>query len=359
RIASMFSTAFNKWIGDRAPSMGAALAYYTAFSIAPLLVIVIAIGGLTVGHDVAEGAIVAQLRDLLGDAGAESIHGMLDATSKLGTGITALTIGIAALFLGATTAFAELQDDLDRIWEAKPRSGSGIVNMIRTRLLSFGMVLCIAFLLTISLVVNAGIAATGKYLVGDTEAVMYVLNFSASVAVTTLLFAAIYKILPNATIAWKDVWEGALITAVLFAVGKTLIGLYIGKADIGSAFGSAGPFVVLMVWIYYSTQIFLFGAEITCVVARDHGRDGSAPSAAVASSIPGRLNLDAATQASSGNAVGGPAPSPALSALANVDVARSHLPSLGGERIRKLLGASATGALVGWVLTRIALSRVR
>ena len=280
RAGEIVMAAARKWVDDRAPSMGAALAYYTAFSLAPLLVIVIAVAGLSVGHDTAQAAIVAQLGDLLGETGAKSIEGMLDATADLGTGTLALGIGLATLLLGATTAFAELQDDLDRIWAVEPSAASGVWNLVRTRLLSFGMVLCVAFLLTVSLVVTAAIAAMGRYMFGGTEVVLQTLNLLASLLVITLLFASIYKILPKTPIAWRDVWEGALFTSILFAIGKLLIGLYIGKSSVASAFGSAGPFVALMVWIYYSTQVFLFGAEVTCVVARGHAGNATAVGAA-------------------------------------------------------------------------------
>jgi membrane protein len=272
RTSALIAAAARKWLDDRAPSMGAALAYYTAFSLAPLLVIVIAVAGLAVGHEGAQMAIVAQMRDLLGDAGGDAIAGMLAQTSDLGHGVFALGVGIVALLLGATTAFAELEDDLDRIWHAEPRSANGLINMLRGRLLSFGMVLCVGFLLTVSLVVNAAISSLGQHMFGSTEAILQFLNLAASIAVTTILFAAIYKILPNVRIAWSDVWVGALVTSVLFAVGRWLIGLYIGKSAVAATFGSAGPFVALMVWIYYSTQIFLLGAEFTYVVARARER---------------------------------------------------------------------------------------
>jgi len=237
----LIAAAARKWLDDRAPSMGAALAYYTAFSLAPLLVIVIAVAGLAVGHEGAQTAIVAQMRDLLGDAGGDAIAGMLAQTSDLGHGVFALGVGIVALLLGATTAFAELEDDLDHIWHAEPQSANGLINMLRGRLLSFGMVLCVGFLLTVSLLVNAGISSLGQYMFGSTEAILQLLNLAASIAVTTILFAAIYKILPNVRIAWADVWVGALVTSVLFAVGRWLIGLYIGKSAVAATFGSAGP----------------------------------------------------------------------------------------------------------------------
>jgi membrane protein len=353
RIGTLVSAAVSKWIDDRAPSMGAALAYYTAFSLAPVLVIVIAIGGLVLGHDAAQSAIIAQLRDLVGDAGADAISGMLASTSDLGTGALALCIGIVVLLVGATTAFAELQDDLNRIWKAKPRAGSGIWNMIRSRLLTFGMVLCIGFLLTVSLVLNAAVSAIGQRRFGGTEFALQALNFVASVAVTTLLFAAIFKILPNADIAWRDVWTGALVTAVLFGVGRILVGLYIGKTNVGSAFGSAGPFVALLVWIYYSAQVFLLGAEFTCVEAgtRNAGEKSPAP--------------DSRQEHRSRNAPGPQgnfAPRPTAPAAQRVPArpwpraaARMNL----GDAARRLAGASAAGLVTGWVLTRLARSRLR
>ena len=346
RVGQIAITSARKWIDDRAPSMGAALAYYTAFSLAPLLVIVIAIVGLSMGHDAAQAAIVAQLGDLIGESGGKAVEGMLQATSDLGTGSLALGIGLATLLLGATTAFAELQDDLDRIWDVEPTAASGIWNLVRTRLLSFGMVLCVAFLLTVSLVVNAGIAVVGQHMFGGTEAVLQALNLMASVFVITILFAAIYKFLPNTPIAWRDVWEGALITSILFAIGKLLIGLYIGKSSVASAFGSAGPFVALMVWIYYSTQVFLFGAEVTCVVAK--GR------AAVANAGVPKGSLDASAAASNPAT----APRPTVAATPARGLVAAHA-SNAGAAAGRILGASAAGLLAGWVAARVLRARLR
>jgi membrane protein len=259
----LLKQAVNGWEEDRAASMGAALAYYTAFSIAPLLIIAIAVAGLFFGHDTAQQALVTQLEGLLGNAGAAAVNDILQSTSDFGSGVAAVAIGVATLMLGATTAFVELQDDLDRIWKARPREGSGIINLIRSRLLSFGMVLFIGFLLTISLAVSAGVAALGNALFAGMEILLQVITISFSFALITVLFALIYKVLPNVNIDWRNVWVGAAITALLFEIGKVLIGLYIGKSSVASSFGAAGPFVVLMLWIYYSTQIFLLGAEFT------------------------------------------------------------------------------------------------
>jgi len=301
-LGTLVAAAVRKWLDDRAPSMGAALAYYTAFSLASLLVIVTAVVGLVIGRQGAQAAIVGQARDLLGDAGGNVVAGMLAQAVNLGHGAFALGVGVTILLLGATTAFAELQDDLDRIWNAEARSGNGIINILRSRLLAFGMVLCVGFLLTVSLVVDAAIASLGQRMFADTALIVRILNLAVSIVVTTLLFAAIYKILPNVRIAWSDVWVGALVTSVLFAVGRWLIGIYIGKSAVDATFGSAGPFVAVMVWIYYSTQIFLLGAEFTCVVARARHPGGeNGTRARSTSSPPGRAR---SAQAEPSNAYG-------------------------------------------------------
>ena len=265
--------ALKGWSEDRVASMGAALAYYTAFSLAPLLIISIGVAGLIFGRDVAQEAVVEQLGNLLGESGGTAVDEILGSAGDLGSGLLSLAVGIGALVIGATTAFVELQDDLDRIWKAEPRVGSGIVNLIRSRLLSFGMVLFIGFLLTVSLVANAAIAAIGKGMFAEMEILLHVLTLALSFGIATVLFAMIYKVLPNVEIGWENVWVGAAITAVLFEIGKLLIGLYIGKSSVASSFGAAGPFVVLMVWIYYSTQVFLLGAEFTVARARKRNPD--------------------------------------------------------------------------------------
>lgn len=263
QLWSLIRESANAWMEDRAASMGAALAYYTAFSIAPLLIIAIAVAALVFGRDAAQGAVVAQLQGLLGETGGAAIAGILRSTADFGSSRLATVIGVSALVIAATTAFVELQDDLDRIWKAEPRVGSGFVNLIRSRLLSFGMVLFMGFLLAVSLLLSAAVAALGNYLFSGMEFLLHAATFVVSFAVIMTLFATIYKVLPNVHIEWKDVWIGAGFTAVLFEIGKVLIGLYIGKSSVGSSFGAAGPFVVLMLWIYYSTQIFLLGAEFT------------------------------------------------------------------------------------------------
>jgi membrane protein len=272
------------WIEDRAASMGAALAYYAAFSVGPLLIIAIAIASLFFGRDSTQEAIVAQVQALLGTAGGAAIRDILQSSGDFGSGIVALVVGLSAFLLGATTSFVELQDDLDRIWKVEPRAQNGIANLLRSRLLSFGMVLVVGFLLTVSLAVSAGMAALGKSMIAYVEFGVDVLTFLVSFGVITTLFATIYKFLPNARIDWANVWAGAAITALLFEFGKFAIGLYLGKSSVASSFGAAGPFVVMMLWIYYSTQIFLLGAEFTVAHAKRYpqsGRDVRAGSADV------------------------------------------------------------------------------
>ncbi len=268
--------AVNAWVDDYVPSMGAALSYYTLFSIAPLLLIVIAVAGMAFGDQAARGEIFAQLSGLMGAEGAAAVEKLLqNADQTPGEGILATVTGVALLLLGATTVFGELQNALDRIWRAPEQSqSSGWWSLLHSRLLSFGMILGIAFLLMVSLVMSAALSALGKLwgeAFGGWEVLAHALDLALSFGLTTLLFALIYKFMPRVRIAWHDVWVGAAVTAALFAVGKFLIGLYIGKSSVASAFGAAGSLVVLMVWVYYSAQIFLLGAEFTRVYAHSHG----------------------------------------------------------------------------------------
>jgi membrane protein len=282
QIWDLVKTAASSWVEDYAQSMGAALAYYTMFSIAPLLLIVIAIAGLVFGEEAARGAIFSQLQGMMGQEGATAVQGLLQSVNKPAAGVTATVIGAVLLLVGATTVFGELQDDLDRIWRAPERDKtSGIWGLLRTRLLSFGMILGIGFLLIVSLVVSAALAAFGEWwapLFGGWEVLANIVNFAISFAMTTAIFAMIYKIMPRVSIAWHDVWIGAAVTSLLFTIGKFLIGLYIGKSGISSGFGAAGSLVVVLVWVYYSAQIFLMGAEFTWVYAHSFGsRKGQMP----------------------------------------------------------------------------------
>ena len=269
------------WSDDYAASMGAALAYYTMFSIAPLLLIVISVAGLAFGEQAARGEILGQLESLMGSEGAHAVQALLASLDKPTTGLWATAFGVGALVVGATTVIGELQDALDRIWRVPGRgAGGGAWSWLRRRLLSLGMILGIGFLMMVSLVASAALAAVqrwwGRY--ADLGALGQALDFVLSFAFITVAFAMIYKLMPRARVQWRDVWIGAVVTALLFSVGKTAIGLYIGRSAVASAFGAAASLMAMVVWVYWSAQIFLLGAEFTWVYAHRLGsRAGRAP----------------------------------------------------------------------------------
>ncbi|MGZ5038931.1 MAG: YihY/virulence factor BrkB family protein [Usitatibacter sp.] len=270
---SLVKEAVTRWIDDYAPSMGAALSYYTIFSIAPLLIIVIAVAGIVFGDAAASGALFAQLRGMLGDKGAAVAQRLVASASEPRTSFVATLTGLVTLVLGATTVLAELQSALNRIWRAPPVK-KGVWTMLRSRFLSVSLILVIGFLLLVSLAASAAMAAMGQWsepYFGRMRFLFEAANVTVSLAMVTVLFAMIYKILPRVRIGWRDVWVGAAVTAVLFTLGKSLIGLYLGRSAVASGFGAAGSVVVLLVWVYYSAQIFLFGAEFTAVYAHRIG----------------------------------------------------------------------------------------
>ena len=304
QIWSLTKQSIGSWSEDYAPSMGAALSYYTLFSIAPLLIIVIGVAGLFFGADAVRGVIFAQLQALMGDEGARAIQEMLSSASRPKTGAIATTISVFGLLIGATTVFNELQSDLDRIWRAPAREKrAGIWKLLRTRLLSFALILGFAFLLTVSLVTSAALATLGKWWgawFGAWEILGYVLDLVLNFGLLTLLFALIYKMIPRVHVSWHDVWIGAAVTALLFTVGKFLIGMYLGKSHVTSSFGAAGSMVIVMLWVYYSAQIFLLGAEFTWVYANAFGsrRNEPKPEAATKSggaAAPTRSDSDLKT----------------------------------------------------------------
>jgi membrane protein len=279
RWVRMLKDAVSAWWNDQAPSKGAALAYYSMFSIAPLLFLIISIAGLIFGADAVRGMVFDQIASLMGQNGAEAIEEMLANVSEPKTGTWATLVSIAVLLFGASTVFGQLQSALDTIWrvpeeEKQKDTRSGIWTFIRSRLLTFGMVLGLAFLVTVSLLLSSALSALGKWwapVFGQWEVVAHVLDIVVNFGVLTVVFAAIYKLMPRAHIEWRDVWVGGFVTALLFAIGKFLIGLYLGKSDVGSSFGAFGSLVIVMVWIYYSAQIFLLGAEFTWVYAHESG----------------------------------------------------------------------------------------
>ena len=274
-IFELCKKSVSAWIDDFAPSMGAAIAYYTVFSLAPLLVIVMALAGAVFGQEAVQGEIAAQLSGLIGPDGAQAVQGLVRSASEPDRGLIAGAVSVVVLIIGATTVFAELQSALDRVWHVPEREKpQGLWAVLRARLLSFGLILTLAFLLMVSLVVSASIAAFGSWagsLMPGAETLLLVLNFAVSLAILTALFAMIYKFMPSASIGWRDVWIGAAVTAVLFEVGKVAIGLYLGKSDVTESFAAAGSLVLLLAWVYYAAQVFLLGAEFTKVHADAHG----------------------------------------------------------------------------------------
>lgn len=255
-----------EWQKDKALRLGASLSYYTVFSLAPLLIIVIAIASLVFGSDVARERIMEQMQSLLGQQGASAIGDILAHQRQNPThGVIATVIGIVTLLLGASGVVGELQESLNTIWGA-PIPKGGLMTMIRQRLLSFAMILGIGFLLLVSLILSA--ALTGLSSFYGTAAIFEVLNFIVSIGVVTVLFAAMFKFLPDAEIRWRDVWVGALVTSILFTIGKTLTGLYLSKSAVASGFGAAGSLVIILVWVYYNSQILFAGAEFTEVYSK-------------------------------------------------------------------------------------------
>ena len=287
RLGMVLNKTVNAWIDDHAQSMGAALSYYTVFSLAPLLLIAISVAGLVFGRDAAQGAVVDQLQGLIGQTGAQAVQDLLKNVSRPSEGVVATIAGVVVLVIGATSVFAELQDDLNRIWQVPTREKvSSWWAFLRTRLLSIGMIFALGFLLLVSLAASAAFDAFASWSTSSLagwEPLAHGVNFVVSFVLTTVLFAMIYRFMPQATIQWRDVGIGALVTAFLFAAGKVAIGLYIGKSALASGFGAAGSLAVLLAWVYYSAQIFLFGAEFTWAYAHAfgsrQGEDAATPAA--------------------------------------------------------------------------------
>lgn len=272
---SILKRALAGWWEDNIPHLGAALSYYTLFSLAPILIVVISIAGLAFGAEAVRGEVVGQIDGLVGKEGALAVQAMLEGAAKPSSSIPATIIGVITFFVGATGAFLELQAALNAIWRVKPKASSSFLKtLIVQRLISFGLVVGVGFLMLTSLLVSAALAALHTYLGQVFPGVAIVweaVNVVVSLAVITLLFAMIYKVLPDVKLAWSDVWVGALVTAGLFTLGKFLIGLYLGTSTFASSYGAAGSVIVLLAWVYYSAQIILLGAEFTREYVKEFG----------------------------------------------------------------------------------------
>ena len=284
-VWSLLAETFGEWYEDRAPRLGAALAYYTVFALAPGLILIIALAGLLLGKDAAQGQIISQVQDLAGEAGAEAVRAAIESARSAGSSLLATALGVVTLLFGLWGVFGELQDALNTIWGVRTTPGRGVVGVIKQRFWSFTMVVGIGFLLLVSLAASAWLAALGKFFSGLLPlpaAMMEMANALLSFVIVTLMFAVIYKALPDVKLAWRNVLTGAAVTAVLFTIGKTLIGLYLGRSTVASVYGAAGSLIVILLWVYYSAQIVFFGAEFTKVYSRRFGTIAVAPSIGLA-----------------------------------------------------------------------------
>ncbi len=293
-VVGLFQETFNEWSNDKASRLAAALSYYTIFSIAPLLIIVIAIAGAVFGEDAATGAVKHQLEGLVGPDGAGVIQTAIQKANEPKAGTIASIISIIVLLFGATGLFTELQDALNTIWEVQPKPGRAMKNMVRQRFTSFAMVIAIGFLLLVSLVISAVLTALIGYFRNVLPGVDFIwqfVNFLLGFAITTLLFGLIFKVLPDVKITWSDVLIGAALTSLLFSIGRYLLGQYLGNGSFGSAYGAAGSVVVILAWVNYAAQILFFGAEFTQVYARKYGSRIVPDKNAIPLTEEARLNL--------------------------------------------------------------------
>jgi len=273
-IWSLIVEAASRWNEVAAPRLGAALAFYTMLSLAPLLITCVAIAGLAFGREAAQGQILAQVQNLAGYPGSRAVQSLLANASHVAPGVAAMAAGIFLALFGASSVFCELRDSLNLVWGVNNSSATGIMGVIRYRFVSFLMILGVGLLLLASLLFSAGAAAAGKLMGGylpAPEGLLQIADFVLSFLGVTVLFALLYKIVPEVRIGWQDVWIGAAVTAALFSLGKFLIGLYLGKAGLDSAYGAAGSLVAFLIWVYYSAQIFFLGAEFTRAYSERHG----------------------------------------------------------------------------------------
>lgn len=275
-LFALLRDAYAEWTEDNAPRLGAALSYYTVFSVAPLIILSIAVVGLVFGQEAAQGQVMGQIRGLVGEQVAAAVQGMVASAGDRSSGLLATVIGFATLFFGASGVFVELQSSMNVIWDAPPRPWRGVWGLIKDRFLSFTMVLGTGFLLLVSLILSAALSVVARYFQfllpsSMSRWAVHGIDLAASLIIFTVLFAVMFKVLPEVQNSWRDVWLGALFTAALFAMGKVLIGLYLGRSSVTSTYGAAGSLIVLLLWVYYSSQILFFGAELTQVYARRYG----------------------------------------------------------------------------------------
>lgn len=340
-VFPLLKETYNDWNEDKVPRLAAAFSFYTILSLAPLLIVVLGILGLVFGHEAARGQLEHQIQQLVGAESAKAIQAMLANAGKPASGIVATIVGTVTLLMGAGGVFGQLQDALNTIWGVMPKPGMGWLDMVKARFLSFSMVLGVGFLLMVSLVLSTGIAAAAK-LVGDripgAPWVWESLNTVVSFGVFTLLFGLIYKVLPDAKLGWRDVGTGAVLTSVLFIIGKFAIGMYLGRGSIGSAYGAAGSLVVLLLWIYYSAQILFFGAEFTKVYAKKYGSKIVPTEDAIPVTAEARAE-QGLKPATAGHGVEKPKPQKAYAVPIG--------PAPAGDRIQGMEGAIRTAGLIG------------
>lgn len=349
-----FQRVFKEWNEDKVTRLAASLSYFTVFSLAPLLIVIIAVAGLIFGASVAQKQIVDQLQGLVGSDGAQLIDSLLNNARHVNTDILATIFGVAATVLGATGVVGELKDSLNTIWNVAPKPGRGLFGTFFERLLSLGMVLGIGFMLLVSLVLSASLTAIGtsirSYFV-QWVIIAQILDLLLSFAAVTLLFAGLFKFLPDVHVAWRDVWVGSLVTALLFTLGKYAIGLYLGNSNIATPFGAAGSLVVLFVWIYYAAQILFLGAEITQVYANMYGSGIRPKSDAMALSDAARVEKGTRAPTDS-KQKGTPAPTPAPKPIPQplyMQLRRSTATAKGPFKPLQLVGGALGVTVFGWV----------
>jgi membrane protein len=357
---SLLKQTYEEWSHDQIPRLAAALAYYTAFSIAPVLVVVVAVAGMALGQANVQEQILAQLRGLLGEQGAALVGTMLESALRPREGRIAMVLGLLAVMLGASGLFAQLQDALNTVWQVEPRPGRGVLGTLKDRGLNFAMVLGVGFLLLVTLVLSAALAGLQGWVAARIAVPALALRavaFLVDFAFTTLLVALIFKFLPDVRLRWRDVAPGAAVTALLFAVGKFAIGAYLGRAGVGSAYGAAGSLAIVLLWVYYTAQILLLGAEFTQVWVRRRGAwVEPKPNAESKRTPEGKCAPEPAAAAKApAPSVPPPLPPPASSPVPAARTRRSPAPEAALRFDPAYLGGLALGLMTGFLGDRLGL----